>query len=396
MGFDTFAEKVVTDSSNNIYIAGGFCSNQEGPIFNVKFDEYGQKLWNSTWKLNNNFKIITDLAVDTEQNIYNLVKFYFPDTSVIMKINNSGKSIWNKTFAGIANSIHIDKHDNIYVSGEIFNHKNDKVHIFLKKFNSDGKSIWNHSFLLDDIYDLYGFPCTIMVDHLNQTYVAGIISTRSWSFSFGNYWGAPIIFTCVYNSSGSLVSFYSWHREDYYISSTMIFDTFCNLYLMGTDKEITQNIIFKYDSSWHLNITIADWQNDAIVGTSDVWESIFIDNSKNIYCAGINSFFSGYELYLVKFNSSGHLGFDGAWNNLSITWCYDMHVDSELNIYISALTGIGIYNQRALILKNPVLGEFSNPSIPIDIPYIISISSIVFVCGMAGIYFIIHFRRRSL
>ncbi|MFX1570048.1 MAG: hypothetical protein ACFFCV_16960 [Promethearchaeota archaeon] len=397
LGIDTFAEKIVTDSSNNVYIAGGFCTNREGPIFNVKFDEYGQKLWNSTWKLNNDTKFIADLAVDSKQKIYNLINFYFlEDTSILMKINNSGNSIWNQTLEGTARSIYLDDYDNIYILGNVWDSRRDGQHIYLKKFNTDGISQWNHSFLLDDYYLLYGFPCTIMVDHLNQTYIAGIISTGSWSFSFDNYWGAPIIFTCVYSSSGSLVSFNSWHREDYYISSTMIFDILGNLYLMGTDKEITQNIILKYDSSWHLNKTIDVWQNDAIRGTSDVWASISIDNSKNIYCAGINSFFSGNELYLVKFNSSGHLEFDGAWNNLSSTWCFDIHVDSDLNIYVTGLTGIGLYNKRALIIKNPVLGEFSDPPTPIDIPYIISISSIVFVCGVAGIYFIIQFRRRFL
>lgn len=403
LAVNTVGERIVTDSSNNVYIVGRFYLHSDDPFFNIKFDNYGQQLWNTTWKVTGDCKQTSGLAVDSKQNIYNLVNFYsLEDTSLILKINSSGKSVWNKTFAGYFNSIYLDKHDNIYLSGYSWDWKRDERHIILKKFSSDGISQWNHSFIMEDIIYLSGSPCTMMVDHLNQTYVAGMIMTSGfqngieYSNAFGSYNAAPIIYTCVYNSSGHLLSIDWWNMQYNYISTTMTFDTSCNLYLMGTDKEITQNIIFKYDSLWDLNLTIDNWQNNAIVGMSDVWESISIDQSKNIYCGGTNSYFSGREIYLVKFNSSGQVKFDGAWNNLSEAYFIDFYVDSNTNIYITGLSGIGPYNCRAIILKNPVLGEFSNPPQPLNIGLILTTTSIIFVCGMVGIYFYIQYKRRSL
>jgi len=256
--------------------------------------------------------------------------------------------------------------------------------------------LWNHSFLLDSIINLYGFPCTMIVDQLNQTYVAGIIITmgfsNGYSHSFGYYWAAPIIFTIVYNSSGSLYSFEMWNMQNHYISTRMTFDTSCNLYLMGTDKEISQNIIFKYNSSGYLLLLTPDWQKDEIVESIEVWEDIYIDLFNNIYCCGTNYYYTGksnYELYLVKFDSTGNLEFDGAWKNSSYAFCRDIYIDSNSSIYLT-----GRINNKALVLKNPILGEFSNPPF-IDTNMIIALAVVISVCGTIGIYFFIRFRRRS-
>jgi len=392
----TIGEEIATDLSNNVYIVGRFYRHPEDPIFNIKFDEYGHEQWNATWKLNNNTSI-AGLVVDSQQNIYNLVNLYaLEDKSIIMKINNIGKSVWNKTIAGNTDCIYLDKHDNIYISGRIWDWRKDELHIYLKKFNKNGISQWNHTFLMDDIINLFGFPCTIMVDHLNQTYMAGILSTSGFEngdyHSFGSYYPAPLIFTCIYNSSGNLVSYNMWRILDYYISTSMIFDTSCNLYLIGADRNVSRNIILKYDSSWHSQLLTPDWQKKEIGDSSEFWEHITLDIYNNIYCGGTNYYFTGksnYELYLVKFNSLGNLEFDGAWNYLSDARCMDIYVDSNLSIYLT-----GSSDKRALILKNPVFGEFSNPSY-ININIIITLTTIFCICGIIGIYFFIRFRRRS-
>jgi hypothetical protein len=91
----------------------------------------------------------------------------------------------------------------------------------------------------------------------------------------------------------------------------------------------------------------------------------------------------------VKFNNEGNFEFDGAWNNLSDTWCRDIYIDSNLSVYLT-----GDRDKRALILKNPVFGEFSNPPY-ININLIITLTSIFGISGMVGVYFYIRFRKRS-
>lgn len=396
-------EKIITDLSNNVYIAGKI-SRYEDSIFNIKFDKHGHEQWNITWKLpNNTYCHIVGLLVDTQQNIYNLVKHYYPeDISILMKINNTGKSDWNITIAGTADCIYLDKHENIYISGYIFEGKGDLLYIYLKKFNKNGISQWNHTFLMDKIIDLYGFPCTIMVDHLNQTYMAGILSTNGFKdndhHQFGSYYPAPLIFTCIYNSTGNLISYNMWRILDYYISTSMIFDTSYNLYLIGADRKISHNIILKYNSSGYLQYITPAWQKDAIVDSSEFWEFITLDSLNNIYCVGTNHYYTGmfhygkfhYELYIAKFHNEGNLELDGAWNHLSNVHCYDIYIDSNFSMYLT-----GTIDKRTFILKNPILGEFTNPTY-ININMIITLTTIFCVCGIIGIYFYIRFKERSL
>lgn len=396
-------EKIITDSSNNVYIAGKI-SRYDDSIFNIKYDKHGHEQWNITWKLpNNTYCHIAGLLVDTQQNIYTLVKHYYPeDISILMKINNTGKSEWNITIAGNAGCIYLDKHDNLYISGHIFEGRGDLLYIYLKKFDKNGISQWNHTFLMDKIIDLYGFPCTIMVDHLNQTYMAGILSTSGFEngdyHSFGSYYPAPLIFTCIYNSTGSLVSYDMWRILDYYISTSMIFDTSHNLYLIGADRSISHNLILKYNSLQNLELITPIWQKSAIVDSSEFWEFVSLDRLNNIYCVGTNSYYTGmfhygkfhYELYITKFHNEGNLELDGAWNHLSNVHCHDIYIDSNFSIYLT-----GSIDKKTLILKNPILGEFSNPSY-ININMVITLTTILSVCGIIGIYFYIRFKKRPL
>lgn len=84
---------------------------------------------------------------------------------------------------------------------------------------------------------------------------------------------------------------------------------------------------------------------------------------------------------------------EGAWNYLSNAGATDMTIDSNFSIYLT-----GGSNKRFLILKNPVLGEFSNPSSinVIDNNMVLTLTTIFSVCGIIGIYFYIRFRRKSL
>ena len=393
----SIGEELVTDASYNVYIAGRIYEYTDNKIFNIKYDKYGFEQWNKTWKFYDYCENVK-LAIDSRSNIFNLVSFSLSDLSVLMKINNSGFSEWNQTIKGCANVIYLDKLDNIYISGYIWDSNTDMAYIFLKKFNQNGISLWNNTFLVDDFHDLsLGYPCAIMVDHLNQTWVAGLLHTlgfpgESTYLSFNYYTPAPYVYISVYNSSGNLVSFHKWRIYDYYISKKIIFDTSCNLYLMGVDKSLSLNKLFKHNSSGELIFSTPDWHKDAIGETLEFWENIAQDPSNNTYCTGINYFWTGrgnYELYIVRFDNQGNFEWDGAYNLFHDARCSDIYIDSNYSIYLT-----GINDERMLILKNPILGDFSDPFY-INLELIISASSIFCIWGLIGIFFYIRFLRRS-
>ncbi|TFG20691.1 MAG: hypothetical protein EU533_05945 [Promethearchaeota archaeon] len=58
---------VVSDANNYIYVLGDIF---ERTIYVAQFDSNGCNLWNTTWMLDNKVLGVSDLAVDTEENVY--------------------------------------------------------------------------------------------------------------------------------------------------------------------------------------------------------------------------------------------------------------------------------------------------------------------------------------
>ena len=53
--YQSIGEHIITDKSNNIYIAGRTfnVSNDKSQIVNVKFNKFGSEQWNECWVFNN-------------------------------------------------------------------------------------------------------------------------------------------------------------------------------------------------------------------------------------------------------------------------------------------------------------------------------------------------------
>ncbi|MFX0012830.1 MAG: hypothetical protein ACFE9R_21140, partial [Candidatus Hermodarchaeota archaeon] len=54
----------------------------------------------------------------------------------------------------------------------------------------------------------------------------------------------------------------------------------------------------------------------------------------------------------------------------------------------------GINGERTVVLKNPIVKDFSDPFY-INIELVLSISSIFLILGLIGIFFYVRFLRRS-
>ena len=308
-----------------------------------------------------------------------------------MKINSSGFSEWNKTIEGTTKGIYIDKFDCIYISGDIRNQTSEERYIFTKKIDQNGKSIWNNSFLTN----AYSEDYTVMVDHLNQTYTGGLFYSlgfpdESPSYPFGTYRPAPYAYISIHNSSGTLISFKKWRISEYYITTNMLFDNSCNLYLMGAVKSASYNTLLKYNSSGDLLFS-TNWHNNAIVNF-EFWTHIAQDSLNNTYCAGINYFWDGkpnYEFYLVKFSNQGYLEWDGKIDSYQNAGIGDLYIDSNFSIYLT-----GRNNGKMVIFKNPSLSTILDPPNIINIEYIIALSSIFSIWILIGIFLYVRMIRK--
>jgi len=371
-------EKIITDSENHTYVSGNIINERGDAIkmFVVKFNASGEELWNFTTRINGEY-YCKGISIDSEFNIYNLGLKFKPlnEDWSLLKFNSSGDLLWNRTFNGLANCMCVDSFNKIYVSGYSFDWETDDSTRFLIKFNEMGLIQWNNTLNTGSIQR----PYALMVDEFNNTYSAGIYShgTGGLVWRTGHFHYAADIFFWTYNYAGDLITNEILDMELYHISSYMFFDNFAHLYLIGTDDSFDKSILFKYNYSGELQLRI-DWQKDLLEDHSELWRNLAFDSSENIYCTGENYFWTGepfYEIYLVKFNKTGKLELEGAWKKYNQPIHQDTFVDSSNNIFITGSCEYGVF-----IVKNPILGAFSNPIFYLDEEtiFLIIVFSLVF------------------
>lgn len=386
-----YGEKIITDSANHVYVSGKVVNEWYDVLktFIVKFNESGEELWNFTTRINH-YYMCKGISIDSEFNIYNLgieIKHPYTEWS-LLKFNSSGDLLWNRTYIGNAKCMYVDSFNKIYVSGYNFDSETDVATRFLIKFNEMGLIQWNNTLITGSIQ----IPYALMVDEFNNTYSAGIYShgTAGLVWVSSSFYYAANIFFYIYNFAGELLSNEILDMGLYHISNNMFFDKFTHLYLIGTDDSFDKSILFKYNYSGELQLQI-DWQNDVIKHSTELWRNIAFDSSENIYCTGKHSFWTGkqhHEFYLVKFDKTGKLELEGAWKKYNYPSFRDTFVDSSDNIFITGGCENGTY-----IVKNPILGAFSNPIFyrVEEIIFLITVFSVIFgVWILLGIVFYIH------
>ena len=356
-GFNSFyqANKFIIDSENNIYLSGMVRDDRSNiyKMFIVKLNTSGQEQWNFTINVLYTHRC-EGFSIDSEFNIYYLgISEMYPDPEwSLLKFNNSGSLLWNRTLIGHANCLYVDLFNKIYISGFYFNPYTDVFTGFIIKFNEMGLILWENSLISGTV----SFPYAMMVDDLNNTYSVGIY-TYGHS-SWGPFHDAADIFFCTYNSTGDLISTEILYMGGYAISSYMFFDKYAHLYLIGTDDSHENSILFKYNYLGELKLRI-DWHHDAVETYSELWSNIAFDSAGNIYCVGGNYYWTGNTnngIYLVQFNITGKLELEGECIKYNHHLLRDFFIDSGNNIFFFGDCENGVF-----IIKNPILGAFSNP-----------------------------------
>ncbi|MFX1389505.1 MAG: hypothetical protein ACFE9Z_05510 [Promethearchaeota archaeon] len=342
--------------------------------------------WTRTWT--RGIDSGKDLFIDSQDYIYVVGYTYrYSEESDIslLKYNRTGVLIWSRIWSheGKGSSIAIDDSENIYIAGN----KNEDA--FIMKCDNQGEEIWNRTWGGSNNEWCYG----ILIDSLNDIYIIG----ETLSFGFGSYDG----FIAKYNSSGSLLWDVIWGTSESETFNDITIDDIDNIYVAGQTE--SNAVLIKFNSSgtelWNLTVDYYSWsqaikidsENNIIYATghllqkfsasgSIIWirplpdvdflGGLAIDEDDNIYvleqreitCPPDNLYFGGISqciclgIYLEKYNETGALIWEKRCTGCVSASGEGIFLDSVNDIYICgtlySTTGCGNIND-ILLIKNP-------------------------------------------
>jgi len=334
---------VALDDSGNSYVTGVYSgtvdfnpdggnphtSNGNTDVFFSKFDYFGNWQWTKTWGGTNNDNG-NSVAVDSYGNIYITGSYFGPvdfnpagggtqpshgfyEDVFLSKFNSSGDWQWTKTWGGAYGddgvSVAVDNSGNIYVTGVFqdiveFNpdggdsqSSNGLADVFLSKFSSGGNWQWSKTW--GGIYQDKG--SSVAADNSGNIYVSGFFED-----------------TVEFNPDGGGAQ-----------ASNGLEDVFLSKFISSGNWQWTK--------TW--GGTIDDYGN-----------SVFADNSGNIYVAGnfmdtveFNPDGGGSQsangtwcdVFLSKFNSSGNWQWSKIWGDTDDDHGYSVSLDNSGSIYVT-------------------------------------------------------------
>jgi uncharacterized delta-60 repeat protein len=363
---DDRGEGITLDSSENIYISGRTESFGPGMtnIALVKYNNLGEKQWNTTWGGSGFSFQETGMGIvlDSLDNIYVCgftATFGAGSIDIVLiKYNSFGEQQWNTTWGGGGSEsgwgIALGSLDNIYICG--FTTSFGKVFgdMVLVKFNSSGDLQWNTTWGGTD----YEFGREITLDSSENIYISG--STES----FGS--GEADIALVKFNSSGDLQWNTTWGGSDYESGTDIALDSSENIYLSGYTKSFGAGgkdiVLLKFNSSGDLQ-----WNTTWGGSGDDSGDSIVIDPINDIYLGGNTESFGagGFDVVLVKFNSSGDLQWNSTWGGSGNEYAIEIEISLSNNIYITGKTNsYGVGGEDLVLIKYTGI-SYSNPTGPI-------------------------------
>ena len=240
-------------------------------------------------------------------------------------------------FFGVA----VDSSDNIICVGWTGSDGAGSSDGLIAKYNSSGTLQWDRTLGGTGADVFYG----VTVDSSDNIICAGYTTSDGA--------GSNDCFIAKYNSSGTL----QWDRTlggtgfDRFEAVTV--DSSDNYICVGyTNSDGAGNydaLIAKYNSSGTLQ-----WDRTLGGTGSDYFDSVTVDSSDNIICAGmcISGSAGSFDGFIAKYNSSGTLQWDRRLGGGSLDYFYGVAVDSSDNIICAGKTqSDGAGNNDALIAK---------------------------------------------
>ncbi len=356
--------KIAQDHSGNFVIAGFATSEDYGtdPLV-VKYDNAGNLLWSAqyTGTVHGNNEAV-NLAVDANNNIYILTKFY-SDSSyydiVTVKYSPSGQQMWSRTLSGGApgidtpGAITIDNDGYIYITGGVYA-RDLTYDLEVVKYDSQGNVIWNYVF--DGGTSAWVSGTDITTDDSGKVYVTGFNYHNSnydllvlkldsdgnylWDASYDNTGNAEEGRQVETNSAGDVI-----------VSGIGYFGNNYNYLLVSFDSQGNMN--------WHKSVP----------GNSNQFPAIVLDNADNIYLAGSTTYFNG-DAFVAKYTSAGNPVWDASYDDSqnSNDAFQTVTVDSSGNVYAAGYQtvqqGLGLLDEETVVIKYDSSGTLAWSAAP--------------------------------
>lgn len=281
---DDEAEGVALDNAGNVYVSGfSQITGGNGYAYTtVKYSSDGRQLWIQSYGQPNALTYVHGLAVDDSCNVYLTGENY--GKSVTIKYDSSGNQLWVQTYSGIAypgrtgaNSITLDKYNNVYIAG-FSQGIITWFDFFTIKYSSTGVQQWVRRYNVDSTaYSNYEAN-SIAVNNSGSVYVSGFSTSDQ---------DAPMkLCTVKYSNNGDLI----WERRESDTlsdqSTNMSIDSTSNVYITGSTSYITNHSSIttrKYDSSGTLKWIVVYKGGDGRPN------DIKVDKNSCIFITGVSS-----------------------------------------------------------------------------------------------------------
>ncbi len=323
---------ITIDSSDNIYIAGTHL---------VKYNSEGVEQWSQSCPRGRG------IALDSFENIY-VVGATSSWDATLVKYDSSGMLLWSRTWGqsmlDYGAAIVIDSLDNIYITGETTNILTSQYDIFLIKYTSLGVQLWDHIWGCSSDFD---YALGIILDSYGNIYLGG------YTYNFGAIMADFLL--VKFDSSGSYQWNRTWGGNSEQRANAIAMDSSGDIYLVGYKSyymytgvwgyvadfcivkfyvpplPLLDPVKYKWHSTWGLK-EYQDWGN-----------AMVLDSAGNIYVVGttldqLNYQERGYDICLVKFDSSGVIQWNRTWGGTISEEGMGIALDSNENVYIVGFT----------------------------------------------------------
>jgi len=365
-----YAYGVATDSSGNVYVAGGTNGGLDGntnagntDLFVVKYNSSGTKQW--TRQLGSSSRDSANgVATDSSGNVYvtgmtngglDGCKNAGIEDLFVVKYNSSGTKQWTNQLGSSsrdsADDVATDSSGNIYVTGTTYseldgNTSAGKADLFVVKYNSSGTHQWTKQLGTDRYDEARG----VATDSSGNVYVTGY---TEGGLDGNTSLGKADLFVVKYNSSGTK----QWANQlgtwDTDFANGVATDSSGNVYVTGsTYRSLDGNtsagnadlFVVKYNSSG-----TKQWTKQLGSSSNDYANDVVTDSSGNAYVTGTtyggldgNTSAGNADLFVVKYNSSGTKQWTKQLGTSSTDTANGVTTDSSGNIYVAGGTYGGL------------------------------------------------------
>jgi hypothetical protein len=305
----TMGNAIVTDSSDNIYVAGATQTfgGEDYDVFLQKYDSSCNLLYTKQWGGPGN-DIARGIAVDLADNVYitgSTDSFANGRTQVfLLKYDPSGELQFSVTWGSEGNSfgngVATDTVGNIWVVGTTTNQAGGSS-VLLLKYDSSGnllrQAIWGGP---------QSFGTAVAVDPSGDVYVTG------YTYSLGLTPGVSSVILLKFDQFGNLLAQRIWGGQQNAYGSAIAIDIDGNVYVTGYTKSysVTPNIpnvfLLKFDQAGNLLFQRiwGGYRGDFAYGLT-------VDNQENVYITGYTYSFGpntqGANFFILRYDMYGNL-----------------------------------------------------------------------------------------